>query len=299
MSPAPKIQVALDRGWYVITRDYMGINGAFPAGRLDPRAATGLAADARWAQYGYSICSFAAGFADEMAPSYAPDADARLVGSALGGTVPTGTNLFLQDAGQLSGGLLFSAFLGLSKVYANFSALLDAKAGAGDNKPTFVYIGNNDVEVNNQRELGRDVFDYLASGRAILYNETFQTVASGALQQGVHGVHGVPDTPLYVFKGARDEVSAVADTEQLVDRYCGLGVAVEYERNTMAGHADEELLGLPAAYDWIAARFAGPGRLRAAGRVAVLHVRGRACFVLRAACGYGYGGQAGYPLYIV
>ncbi|KAK7923682.1 hypothetical protein PG985_007753 [Apiospora marii] len=280
-SPAPPgalsvdammISVALNRGWYVVTSDFMGINGAFPAGRqmgfaildsiraaLGPRSrnATGLARNARWTQYGYSIGSFASGLAAEMAPSYAPDiaAPGRLLGSALGGTVPNGTNLFLQDTGGLGGGLLFSALLGLSKVYANFSALFDAETAAPLNsKPTFVYIGNNDVETNNQRGVGQDLFDYLASGRAVVYNETFRTVTSGASQQGVHGV---PDTPLYVFKGARDEISNIADTERLVDRYCEEGVAVEYERNAAAGHADEELLGTPAAYDWLAARFAG------------------------------------------
>ncbi|KAK8036482.1 hypothetical protein PG991_001619 [Apiospora marii] len=280
-SPAPPgalsvdammISVALNRGWYVVTSDFMGINGAFPAGRqmgfaiLDsiraaqgPRSrnATGLSRNARWTQYGYSIGSFASGLAAEMAPSYAPDVagPGRLLGSALGGTVPNGTNLFLQDTGGLGGGLLFSAFLGLSKVYANFSALFDAETAAPLNsKPTFVYIGNNDVETNNQRGVGQDLFDYLASGRAVVYNETFRTVTSGASQQGVHGV---PDTPLYVFKGARDEISAVSDTERLVDVYCNEGVAVEYERNAAAGHADEELLGTPAAYDWLAARFAG------------------------------------------
>ncbi|KAK8054889.1 Lipase A [Apiospora rasikravindrae] len=278
-SPAPagawnfdamQISLALSRGWYVVTSDYMGINGAFPAGRqmgfaiLDSiraamstraRKATGLARNSRWAQYGYSIGSFGAGLAAEMAPSYAPDVahPGKLIGSALGGTVPNGTSMFLQDAGRLSGGLLFSAFLGLSKVYANFSALFDAEAGP-ENKPTFVYIGNNDVVTNNQRGLGQVVFDYLHSGQDILYNETFQTVLSGALQQGVHGV---PDTPLYIFKGARDEVSLIADTEQLVDLYCCGGVSVEYERNTMADHPREALLGTPDSYEWIAARFAG------------------------------------------
>ncbi|KAK8097394.1 hypothetical protein PG984_016533 [Apiospora sp. TS-2023a] len=275
------ISIALNRGWYVVTGDYFGINGAFPAGRqmgfaildsiraaLSPRSrsATGLAPNARWTQYGYSIGSFGAGLAAEMAPSYAPDiaGPGKLIGSALGGTVPNGTNLFLQDAGQLGGGLLFSAFLGLSKVYANFSALFDAETGPPKNsKPAFVFIGNNDVEVNNIRGTGQDVFDYLKSGRDILFNETFQTVTSGANQQGVHGV---PDTPLYIFKGGRDEISTIADTDQLVDLYCSEGVAVEYQVHTLAGHPDEELLGTPAAYDWIAARFAGRRPLAAPGR---------------------------------
>ncbi|KAK6863589.1 hypothetical protein PG995_000117 [Apiospora arundinis] len=274
---ATQLSIALDRGWYVVTSDFMGINGAFPAGRqmgfaiLDSirgalnaraRSATGLSANARWAQYGYSIGSLGSGFAAEMAPSYAPEfGPGKLVGSALGGTVPNGTNLFLQTTGRIGGGLLFSAFLGLSKVYANFSALFDAEAGP-ENKPTFVYIGNNDVETNNERGLGQDLFTYFKSGRAIVYNATFQTVTSGASQQGVHGA---PDTPLYVFKGALDEISALPDTEQLVDVYCRAGVAVTYEINTAASHAAEQLLGAPAAFDWIAGQFARRGRPPAAG----------------------------------
>ncbi|KAK8127008.1 secretory protein [Apiospora kogelbergensis] len=312
-SPAPfgalsvdamQLSVALDRGWYVVTSDYMGINGAFPAGRqmgfaiLDSvrgalssraRSTTGLAADARWAQYGYSIGSFGSGLAAEMARSYAPPLSrGALVGSALGGTVPNGTSLFLQNAGGAGGGLLFSAFLGLSKAYANFSALFAAEAGPA-RRPTFVYVGDNDVEVNNRRGVGRDVFDYLQSGRAVLFDETFRTVTSGASQQGVHGA---PDTPLYVFKGARDEISARADTELLVDVYCGANAntSVLYEVNTLAGHADEQLLGAPAAS--LRGRRRGDGGLCAARGVAVLHVSGGDPFVLRIGGGSRHGGQA-------
>lgn len=135
-------------------------------------------------------------------------------------------------------------------------------AAPKNSKQVFVYIGNNDVEISNIHGAGQNVFNYLNSGRDILYNETWMTVTSGASQQGVHGV---PDTPLYIFNGALDATSNIADTEQLVDLYCDEGVAVEYEHNLVADHVGEKLLGTPGAYDWLAARFAGRWALAGPG----------------------------------
>jgi hypothetical protein len=40
------------------------------------------------------------------------------------------------------------------------------------------------------------------------------------------GYHGVPSMPVFVYKAIQDEFSPVADTDTLVERYCGVGANI-------------------------------------------------------------------------
>ncbi|KAK6857955.1 hypothetical protein PG995_005654 [Apiospora arundinis] len=261
------INAAINRGWYVLLADHAGLKGEFVVGRqmgfsiLDAmrmalgeasRNLTGLSVDARVAQFGYSHGSLATGFAAEMAGAYAPDL-VNFVGTALGGTIANGTRIFEMDNARLPAGILFSSMLGLAHGYKNFSDLLDIELGP--RKPAFEFIGNNCPEVTGMRGLYQDMFAYFRSGSAVLFNEVYKTVASGAFQMGVHGT---PNRPLYLFKGVLDEISAITDTEQLVDEfYCTSGATVEYVRNLLTGHVTGFIFGTPGAYDWIEDRLNG------------------------------------------
>ncbi len=74
---------------------------------------------------------------------------------------------------------------------------------------------------------------------------------------GIMGYHGVPQMPLYVYKAIKDEISPVADTDALVERFCGIGVNILYERNTVGGHSAEGTNGAFAAFGWINSIFGG------------------------------------------
>ncbi|KAK8137624.1 hypothetical protein PG984_003117 [Apiospora sp. TS-2023a] len=261
------INAAINRGWYVLLADHTGLRGQFTVGRqmgfsiLDAirmalgetsRNLTGLSADARVAQFGYSHGSLATGFAAEMAGAYAPDL-VNFVGTALGGTIANGTHIFEMDNARFPAGILFASMLGLAHGYKNFSDLLDSELGP--RKPAFDFIANNCVDVTVVRGLYKNLFSYFRSGPAILFNEIYRTVSSGAFQMGVHGT---PNRPLYLFKGVLDEISAISDTEQLVNEfYCPGGATVEYVRNLLAGHGTDLIFGIPGAYDWIEDRFNG------------------------------------------
>lgn len=39
-------------------------------------------------------------------------------------------------------------------------------------------------------------------------------------RDGIMGYHGVPQMPLFAYKAIADEISAVNDTDALVDKYC-------------------------------------------------------------------------------
>lgn len=217
------------------------------------RNLTGLSADARVAQFGYSHGSIATGFAAEMAGAYAPDIANNFVGTALGGTIANGTHIFETDNARLPAGILMASMLGLAHGYKNFSDLLDSELGP--RKVVFEFIGDHCADVIAARGIFQNIYSYFKSGSAILYNDVFQTVLSGAFQMGVHGT---PNRPLYLFKGVLDDISSIADTDQLVNEfYCPAGATVEYVRNLLTGHIAEFVFGLPGAYDWIADRLNG------------------------------------------
>lgn len=48
-----------------------------------------------------------------------------------------------------------------------------------------------------------------------------------------------------------DELSPILSTDQLVDRYCSVGVDVLYERNSIGGHIAEGINGDRRAFDWL------------------------------------------------
>ena len=99
-----------------------------------------------------------------------------------------------------------------------------------------------------------DAFSFFADGMKLVMTDVWKTVTSGAGQQGVHGV---PQQPLFVYKAVGDEVSPVADTDDLVNRYCADGVRIQYQRNHFGEHITESTLGSPAAFMWLKDRFAG------------------------------------------
>lgn len=202
--------------------------------------------------FGYSGGSLASEFAAELAPTYAPDLT-RFVGSAIGGLTPNVTNVLLTINKTPAVGLAFAGVHGLSKAYANLSTYIDSQL-VPSKKAEFYTLA---TECNSQYIAAasfQDFFSYFTNGTNIMNSEVWQTVTSGAGQQGVHGI---PNQPLFVYKAVGDEVSPVADTDELVSRYCSDGVSVQYQKNLFGGHITEAVLGSPAAFEWLRDRFEG------------------------------------------
>ena len=71
------------------------------------------------------------------------------------------------------------------------------------------------------------------------------------------GYHGTPEMPLFIYKAISDELTPIASTDELVDRYCNVGVNIIYERNTIGGHEAEEINGDKAAFEWLSEVLSG------------------------------------------
>lgn len=94
----------------------------------------------------------------------------------------------------------------------------------------------------------QDITRYFVDGLADITGDEVMTAING---DGIMGLSGVPQMPVYAYKAVNDEISQVADTDALVDKYCGLGVNILYERNRIGGHSAEETNGVPAATAWL------------------------------------------------
>ena len=63
--------------------------------------------------------------------------------------------------------------------------------------------------------------------------------------------------PIFMYKAIADELSRVQDTDALVDRYCGVGASILYQRNTIGGHGAEDINGDPRALEWLSSTLNG------------------------------------------
>ncbi|KAF2193272.1 hypothetical protein K469DRAFT_735214 [Zopfia rhizophila CBS 207.26] len=61
--------------------------------------------------------------------------------------------------------------------------------------------------------------------------------------QGYQGHNGVLQMPIFMYKAIHNELSAIKDTNTLVERYCGIGVEIWYHRNEVGRHITEITIG--------------------------------------------------------
>ena len=101
---------------------------------------------------------------------------------------------------------------------------------------------------------GQDIFQYFQDGEAVFQNPLVQAILN---KDGIMGYHGVPSMPVFAYKAIGDEVSPVADSDALIDRYCAVGANILYQRNTVGGHAAEFVNGEQRALDFLTAGFDG------------------------------------------
>ncbi|KAJ5929276.1 hypothetical protein N7454_007124 [Penicillium verhagenii] len=268
-SPPTDVILALEEGWYVNVPDYEGPLASFTAGvqsghaTLDSIRSILYAEDARLdletessliALWGYSGGALASEWATELQVQYAPEL--TIAGAALGGLTPNITSVMDTVSGGYSAGLIPEAILGIASQYpATYKYLVGQLNAEGKyNRTTFLAAAKMTLSEASEFFVLEDVFDYFVDGEA-----TFKAaVVQHALNRdGYMGYHGVPQTPIYAYKAINDEVSPIADTDALVERYCGVGVNILYERNTIGGHSAEGLNGHASALAFVAAVLGG------------------------------------------
>ncbi|KUJ18453.1 lipase [Mollisia scopiformis] len=251
---------ALGRGWYVNFPDFEGPLAAFGAGIQEGHAVLdsvravlssgfGLSPDTRYAMWGYSGGSVASTWAAELQGQYAPELN--FSGMAIGGIVPNFTTTLGLLSGTVYAGLLPSALLGITAEFPESREYLlsKLKTNGAYNATGFLESLELSFEEGFIFYQYQDIFNYFVDGPATVQSPLIQDLLNIQAQQGYHGI---PQMPVYVYKAIHDELSPVSVADALVERYCGVGVNILYERNTVGSHLDEDYNGDARAFAWLA-----------------------------------------------
>lgn len=262
-----EISTALGRGWAVGVADYEGPLASFTAGvqsghaTLDSVRAVFACPEfhfnfnkTTYALWGYSGGALASEWATELQVQYAPEL--KFAGAALGGLTPNVSSVLLTINGTLYAGLAPSGILGLASQYPELAKYVEAQLF-----PTGLYSAAKFNMAKNYTLVqsigafaGQDISKYFKDGFDTLDAPIAQKVINS---DGVMGYHGVPQVPIFAYKAIGDDISVIADTDTLVNRYCGVGATINYQRNTVGNHATELNNGRARALAFLDKIFAG------------------------------------------
>lgn len=267
------IQIALDRGWYVVSPDYEGPKATFTVGKqsghatLDSiRAAlltsgtTGINKDAKVAMWGYSGGTVPSAWASVLQPTYAKELKSNLIGAALGGLVTNITGTAEGVEGTFFAGLTISAITGLAGEYPELKTVISK-------------------QLVSTKALLYEKGDRLCLAPA-LFNYAFRRIFSGPLRYVKDGWEVLsipvikkiidentlalskgspkPEVPIFVFHGAKDTLVPFKDAQRVYENWCEEGVkSFEFAIDKSTGHITELLAGTPAAIAWITKMFNG------------------------------------------
>ncbi|KAF2732129.1 lipase 1 [Polyplosphaeria fusca] len=265
-STTEDIAFMLGNGWFVNVPDHEGPSASFGLGvqvghaTLDSVRASlnsGLipAPDtAKYAMWGYSGGSIASEFAAELQEQYAPELS--FLGAALGGMVPNVTECFDNITASNYAGLIPEGLLGITSQYPRAYEYLVSrlKTSGPYNATNFLDTFNRDIATAFVVFAGQDIYEYFVGGRSDVYAPIIQDIFN---RNSYQGYHGVPRFPVFVYKAIGDLLSPVKNTDELVDRWCGIGTQVWYQRNTVGGHTSEIVNGHDRALDWLKTVFDG------------------------------------------
>jgi hypothetical protein len=229
--------------------------------------ATGLAGADKIGLIGYSGGAIATEWAAELAPSYAPELDSKIVGAAFGGTlVDPAHNLHYVEGSTEWAGVIPMALIGIARAYQI------------DLTP---YMSEYGLELNSKLQHA-SITEVLAQYPGLTWSQlakpqypTPETIPvyDEVANKLIMGTGGTPAAPLFIGQGAGGElegtpgdkpgigpgdgVMIAGDVRSLAREYCGRGVTVQYQQYEDLGHVPSALAWLPEAYSWLAGRFLG------------------------------------------
>ncbi|KAJ4288961.1 hypothetical protein N0V90_011303 [Kalmusia sp. IMI 367209] len=257
---------ALGNGWYVNQPDHEGPLASFGMGIQEGHAtldsvravlSSGLlpaSTHLKYAMWGYSGGSVASEWASELQEQYAPEL--QFSGMAIGGCVPNLTQARDNLTGSAFAGLIPGVYLGLTSQDEEARKYLISRLKTSGPYSTTAFLADLYLSVTDAFALyaNQDIYEYFIGGRADLEAPILQKIANRNLYQGYHGV---PRMPTFAYKAIGDEFSNVNATDALVERWCGIGVDVEYQRNAVGGHIAEIVNGKGRALEWLKGIFDG------------------------------------------
>ncbi|MFI8100174.1 lipase family protein [Streptomyces sp. NPDC086023] len=280
----------LAKGYDLVIPDTEGQRANFAAGpeygtnTLDSiRAATRtdrtrLDADTRFALLGYSGGAIATNWAAALAPRYAPDVNARLVGYAEGGLlVDPAHNLKYVDGSLAWSGVIPMAVIGVSRSYD-----IDLKS----------YLSDYGRKVYDQLEDG-SIIDAIGHYPGLTWKKMAKPEYADpnsipAFLEAVNrlnlGSAATPTVPGFIGQGdagvlegtfgnrpgigTGDGVMVAGDVRALARQYCATGApAVKYRQYELLSHVGATAAWIPVALGWIDDRFAGRTAPSDCGRI--------------------------------
>jgi Secretory lipase len=282
----PNVELAvfglfLAQGYTVVVPDTEGQRADFAAGpeygmnTLDSARAAfnsptvGLPGDAKIALLGYSGGAIASEWAAELAPTYAPDVNSRIIGAAIGGVlVHPAHNLRYVEGTYFWAGVMPMALIGIARAFeVDFTPYLSARG-------LKLYHDMQATSIVNV--LGQP--PYWRLRWADLVSPAYPTPESLPLfvtlaNKLIMGTGGTPTIPLFIGQGANgdlewtpgnkpgigpgDGVMIAGDVRTLARTYCENGTAVQYEQYDLLSHVTSVGMWLLQAIEWIGDRFAG------------------------------------------
>ncbi|KAH8675260.1 secretory lipase-domain-containing protein [Xylariales sp. PMI_506] len=257
-----EIQECINMGWYVTVPDYEGPLASFGAGvtsglafldgiRASVSSTWGLPQikNPRFAMWGYSGGTIPGDWAAELQPSWAPEL--KFHGMAIGGMTPVLFNVFNTITSTKSAGIIPAGVLGLASQWPEVQTDLLSKLlpNGTQNAARFMAAGNMTLSTACVDFYGEDIYDYFVNKI-----EDFMTagVQSVLAVDGTMGNHGVPQMPMFVYEAVQDDSSPIADTDALVAKYCAAGSVIQYERNDLGLHKDNQDRYSARAFDFLA-----------------------------------------------
>lgn len=257
------ISEALGNGWYVNTPDFEGPLASFGLGIQAGHAvldsiravlSSGLvpSKSTKYAMWGYSGGSIASEWASELQEQYAPELS--FSGMAIGGLVPNITGAMDNITASPYAGLLPEMLLGATSQFPDAREYLVSRLHQSGpyNASYFLNASNLDISTAFVAYAGQDISKYFIGGQEDLNAPILRNIFN---RNGFQGYHGVPRMPTFVYKAIHDQFNTVNDTDTLVERYCGVGADIWYQRNEVGGHIAEIVNGRGRALSWLKSVF--------------------------------------------
>lgn len=256
----PLIAVLLTRGWTVVVPDFLGPDHQWGAGSVEGRGILdGIRAAEKFgpagldgtatpvALTGYSGGAHGTEFANELAPTYAPELN--IVGAALGGLGADVSDVIRGVNGGLFSGVAFTALFGLERAYPSMriTEMLNAKG-----RQLRKDIAELCVFEYTAAYAFRNVRAYTVDGIDPLTVPAVRTV----MAQNRAGALGTPSAPSYYYNASADELAVPVNVARLASHYCAKGLGVQ-SVTLPADHTTLLVTGFPGAVSWISDRFAG------------------------------------------
>ncbi|AEO66594.1 uncharacterized protein THITE_2047488 [Thermothielavioides terrestris NRRL 8126] len=257
--PYGEIGDALALGWFVAVPDYEGPLASYAAGVqaghatldgvravLEVAGRFGLRMDqAKVALWGYSGGALASEWAAELSVQYAPKL--AIAGVAVGGLTPNVTSVTAYLNGRAGAGLIPQGLLGIATQHPDaygwiVSRLKPALKGA------FLSVRGMTAAQSIEAFQYQNIYGYFVGGYRDLHTRVMELMYD---VDGYMGYHGVPRMPMFIYNAIHDELSDIRDVDELVDRFCGVGANILYQRNTVGSHTQELVNGRGRAFAWL------------------------------------------------